>query len=560
MLSQLIISNFALIENVIMEPESGLNVLTGETGAGKTILIGALGILRGNRAQTEYIRKGENSASVEGYFTFENFHFSSEYLENYGLSLHGEDGVLLRREISLLGKNKCYINGKMVPLTLYAEIAKKMLDIHGQNQEQSLLKSERQMQLVDRYGKQLIETLLVHVKKYYEQKKSYKEALENLKKNSASAQKEMDFLAFQIDEIDKRKLIRGEEEELRAESKYLSHLEEIVERMQRAYDSLWDTGKALENIDEACRELEKLKEYGAVYASAYAVAQDAYYNLEEVARELNSNLSGIEFDADQLNAIEERLGEINYLRKKYGTTIDEILNFREQAQTRLEQFQNLDEELEQLSVAMEKAQKEYDLQCALLHEKRMLAGQDLGKQITNRLHDLSLANAYLSVDITPAKESEKGTDRITFIFSPNVGEGARSLARIASGGEISRIMLAIKTILAKEDEIGILVFDEVDTGVGGESLVSVAKHLSALGENKQVFCVTHSPQLAAFADCHFRISKSIKEERTITNVNKLDKQAKTDEIFRMLGGEKMEGSREQAGLILESASRLKNHQ
>lgn len=554
MLQQLIITNFALIENISIEPEPGLNVLTGETGAGKTILVGALGVLRGNRAQTEYIRKGEESASVEGFFRAEG---KKDIDFALGSEIDYEEGILLRREISIKGKNKCYINGKMVPLNLYAEMAKSLLDIHGQNQEQSFLKAERQLQLVDRYGKQAIKPLLVKVSSSFRARKEILKQMQDLEFESAEAAREIDFLSFQIEEIEQKNLVLGEEEKLRAESRYLTNLDEINNRAREAYDLLQEQEQALDKIDGAIRAVEKIKEYDSVFLGTAEAMQNAYYSLEETARDLNGYLQNMEYEETRLDEVEGRLGEINFLKKKYGTTIEEILRYKEKAEKRLEQFSNKDETLMGLKKNYKSVDDEYQKICKELHEIRMKAAKGLGTKITELLHELSMKNATLLVETKPAPETASGTDKIEFSFSPNMGEGRRPLAKIASGGEIARIMLAIKTILSKEDDINILVFDEVDTGVGGESLLSVAKNLSALGRNKQVFCVTHAPQLAAFADCHFRISKEIEKGRTKTLVEKLDTERKQTELHRMLGGAQIAGTTEQARLLMNSALKLK---
>lgn len=555
MLQQLIINNFALIENISIEPEQGLNVLSGETGAGKTILIGALGVLRGNRAQTEYIRKGEESASVEGFFLLDA---QQTPVLDLGLDLDYKEGILLRREISIKGKNKCYINGKMVPLNLYAELAKSLLDIHGQNQEQSLLKSDRQLQLVDRYGKQDTIPLLTGVSKSFLERKDLMRAMKELELESAEAAREIDFLSFQIEEIEQKKLVPGEEETLRSESRYLSNLDEINTRARETYSLLQEQNQALDKIDAASRELEKITEFDALFQGAAETLQSAYYSLEETARDLNGYLQNMEYDDSRLDSVERRLGEINFLKKKYGTTIEEILNFQQEAKDRLVRYSNKDETLSELKKRYQVVNEEYGSLCAKLRDARISAGGGLGLRITQLLRKLSMKNAELTVEMESANETISGSDRVVFSFSPNVGEGARPLAKIASGGEIARIMLAIKTILSKEDEIDILVFDEVDTGVGGESLLAVAKNLSVLARNKQVFCVTHAPQLAAFADCHFRIEKNVENGRTKTLIDKLNREQRKSEIHRMLGGAEITGTAEQARLLIDSAVRMKN--
>lgn len=553
MINQLLVTNFALIENLEMEPQEGLHVLTGETGAGKTILVGALGLLRGNRAQPEYIRRGAETASVEGFFTF------STPPDGWppDLDLDPAEGIRLRREISARGKNKCYLNGRMVTLQAYQEIAARFFDIHGQNQEQSLLRPERQMAVLDASGREEIAALRDRVRRLYGIRQAIARDLRALEEESRQAEQELSSLRFQVEEIDKHHLQPGEEEELRTESRRLGNQEEIRERTLRVLDSLREPGQVLERLAGAMADLEKLGEYDPRFREWQETVQGAYYELEETARSLSGSGQELEYEPGRLDAVEERLGQIQFLKKKYGTDVEEILRAREEAAARLSRFENREEEIGSLRAGYEAADREYREGCAALHAAREQQAGILSGQINALLRELGLPGARIRIALEPGRESETGTDQVCFLFCPNVGEGFSPLSRIASGGEISRIMLAIKTILAQADDMDTMVFDEVDTGVGGEALVQVARSLHRLARDKQVFCVTHSPQLAAFADLHFRITKGVRDQRTRTSIQSLSETERVAEMARMLGGAGIGSSEEQAARMYASVRKMK---
>lgn len=556
MLKQLVITNFALIEHVVIDPEEGLNLLTGETGAGKTILIGALGILKGNRAQTEFIRKGTDTATVEGFFDNRQAIIQAQEV---GINVDDDDGILLKREISFNGKNPCYVNGQRVPLSVYNQVAHNLLDIHGQNQEQSLLETDRQRQLLDRFGKKELTEYLPEIASIFVGKNTLMKRLDKLRSEAGTAEREMDFLRFQIAEIEEKDLSPDEEVQLNQESKQLNHAEEIIAGCEKIHQLLQDPGGALEKIYAANQQIQKMLPFNDDFELHYKLVEEMYFNLEDIAHQISHYVHDVEYDGPRLNQVEQRLQDIFHLKKKYGPSIEDVLNFQASAKRKLEGFENLDEDLQDLQVTLEKKQERYQVLSKILHQQRLAIAVVLADAITEQLKALHLNRASLRIGVENSRETKYGSDEVIFYFSPNPGEGEMPLAKVASGGEIARIMLAVKTILADVDDIDVMVFDEIDTGVGGEALISVAKNLSGLASGKQVFCVTHSPQLAAFADCHFRIEKATDKDRTKTNIKKLATEEKISELYRMLGGKEIEGAYQQAIMLIESAKKMKSH-
>ncbi len=552
MLEQLVIRQFALIDNVSMEPAGGLNLLTGETGAGKTIVTGALGILMGKRASADLIRRGENAASVEGFFSLEPGSIHSRLEE---LGAEPEDGaVLLRREISRTGKNRCLINGKMVPLSLYSAVGTLLMDIHGQNQEQALLNPARQLELLDNFGGRELWEKKEEVRSAWDAWRKAKEELKELDSSLEEAAREAEYLRFVVEEIGRTDPRPGEDTELELEKRRLSNLESIFQGISGAYESLTGAGGTLETLDGAAGLLEKAARFDGSLEETEKTLRETYWLLEEVARDLRVRATDPDFEEGRLAQVEDRLAALSFLRKKYGGSLEAVLETRQKAADRLALVDDREEELERRRKREDACRQQYLLLAEELGGRRRSAAGELGRRISEILKHLSMPLARLEISLDQDRPGPQGTDRAEFLFAPNPGEGLASLARIASGGEISRVMLAVKVILADADDTGILVFDEVDTGIGGEAIVAVAENLSRLGEMKQVFCVSHSPQLASFADVHFRIEKHFDGSRTTTRVTRLDGESRREEIARMLGGQgNIEGVETQAAQMLRSA-------
>ncbi len=557
MLQQLSIQNYALIESLRIEPEEGLNLLTGETGAGKTIVTGALAVLTGGRATVDMIRKGEEEAFVEGFFDVED-PGKAVLLESWGIEDPAE-GLLLRREIARRGKNRCLINGRMVPLNVYRDVGALLIDIHGQNQEQSLLRADRQLALLDRTAGPELTTLRREVASLWKERSEAAQMLEALNSHVAEDAREADFLTYQLKEIEAADLTPDEKEELERERNKLANLETLFRGTRQMVDWLTESGGVLENLGAAMEESGRLEVFDSALDEPGDVLRDAYYNLEETARDIRSYHESLDFETGRLNEIETRLADIHFLEKKYGGSVEAVLAFAEKAREQLSLIENRDEEITRWTGIHKEKVRLYGQKAEALTALRRQAAERLGEQMTGVVRRLSLPHARLEIAVTEGAPGPGGIDRVAFMFSPNPGEGLAPLARIASGGEVSRVMLGVKVILADADDIGILVFDEVDTGIGGEAIVSVAENLSRLARGKQVFCVSHAPQLAAFGDCHFRIEKRYDGSRTRTGIAKLDEAGRIGEIARMLGGEgNIEGVQDQARKMLQSARNRRN--
>lgn len=554
MLEEIRIQNFALIESVSLKPGPGLNLFTGETGAGKTILIGALGILKGDRAQSDYIRKGKESASVEGFFDDEKAVLRAQ---EAGIEARAGEGLLLKRQLHSSGKNICYVNGQRLPLSSYRQIAQGLVDIHGQNQDQGLLKASRQGQLLDRFGDLDFQEDLVHLARLFEEQKKARALLETQKEKAASANRQMDFLSYQISEIDEKDPAIDEDLHLEEESKRLSHAEDIAELSETIRQLLSSEDGALTKIYAAKEAMDKLASYQKDYEERAKDLEEVYYNLEDLAHHMADADLDLSFDPLRLDQVEKRLQDLFFLKKKYGSSIQEVLSFRDQARAQLEELENMDQEIYALEEKLRALEGDYQLVADRVHQVRLRLGKSLATDMTARLKDLHLKEASLRIGLSAKEPGPLGTDRVDFYFSPNPGEGEMLLSKIASGGELARIMLALKTILSHVDDIEVMVFDEIDTGVGGQALVSVAKYLALLARDKQVFCVSHAPQLAAFADGHFLIKKKSSQERTVSEVLWLAESDRVEEIYRMLGGQEIEGARDQAKDFLLSAQKMK---
>ena len=539
MLLSLFIRNFGIIELLTMDLHKGLNVLTGETGAGKSIIIEALQLALGGRASSDYIRTGAEKALVQA--TFIRLPSLDSLLKEQGIDAT-EDGILfLSREVARSGKNICRINGQVVSLGFYRGIGRNLADLHVQHEQNSLLDQERQLELLDRFGGKEVLEHLEEVRSIF---KKWDSARLNFKKISGSAAeraRRLDTLRYQIEEINFANLKPGEEEELLAEKTMLANAERISELAAKAYTLLYDgcDGRtaARDLLAEAANTLKSLAQLDKRTESIHAALQNALYLIEDIAREISSCRDGAEYSPNRLNAVEERLEMIKRLKKKYGNSISEVQEFFYSAGQELAHLENLEDKLEDSEKQLSDLADAYNRAALKLGAARKLAGVQLEKDMTGELGFLELGRLEFRLGFFElANPSASGREQIDFLISPNPGEPLKPLAKIASGGELSRIMLALKVLLAKADEIPVLVFDEVDTGIGGRALQAVAEKLSRLGEHRQVICVTHSAQVASHARAHHRIIKDFEGERTITRIELLDDTERLEELARMLGG------------------------
>ena len=566
MLKEIKIQNFAIIENLVVNFESGLNVLTGETGAGKSIIIDALNLLLGGRADTDSIRTGETTALIEGLFQITNRETLS-LVEEIGVET--EDGELhIKRQVSNSGKNRCLLNDSQITVSTLAKIGDRLVDLHGQHDHQTLLHPEIHVDLLDLFGKSKQSR-----DKYFKEFLEYQSLVKNLQSLNTSQQERLqkeEFLGFQISEIDSANLSEGEEEVIMTEKNKLQHSEKTREALQRSQTLLADqSGSILENLRQILKELEPFIEIYSDLASPFERSQSAFYELEDVENALRSHNQSLDFNPEQLEKIEDRLAEINGLKRKYGNSIAEILLKREKFATELGQLTINEENTKKLVEEINKKEQVVSKLAIELAEKREIGAKSLKQGVEKELKELHMNGVRFGVDFnypadtegfvefrnTKLKPTSIGLGTLEFLFSPNPGEELRPLAKIASGGELSRIMLALKSILNKQDTIPVMIFDEVDTGIGGRVAEKIGDKLKKVAEDKQVFCITHLPQIAGRATTHYRVEKQVHGKRTRSGIRQLDFQERVEEIARMSSGEKItQASLQHARELIEPSS------
>lgn len=546
MLRELNIKNLAVIEQLRIEFGEGLNVFTGETGAGKSIIIDALSLALGERASSDLIRSGCEEAVVEAAFELngEGFKEVSSVLASQGIEAGAGEGIIVRRVLSASGKSRAYINGSLTTLSTLGSIGAMLADIHGQHEHQSLLSLERQMQLLDSFGG--LVPLRERAGDIYRRLQETRQALTELDaKEREKAQRE-DLLRYQINEIDAARLSPGEDEALSLEQNVLSNAERLAGLASAADDALYSSeGSVLSGLKRAINALRDISAIDHRISPALELLETGRAQIEEAAREVLGYKDEVSFDPKRLEEIEDRLYLIQKLKKKYGATIEDIISYRQTAAAELEKIEKSGEEMERLGREMDMLKTELTKAVHELGRGRASAAGELEKRVEDELARLGMKKTRFSVRITQEegddttdglKAGPRGADRVEFLISPNPGEEPRPLAKVASGGELSRIMLALKTILIEGDRIPTLVFDEVDAGIGGAVAEEVGKRLRKISEKRQVFCITHLPQIASMAKQHFGVSKTVRHERTITEVALLSKKERIAEIARMLGG------------------------
>ncbi len=565
MLSDLIVRNYALIDNLHMEFERGFNVLTGETGAGKSILIGALGVILGNRVDTSTMRSGAEEMLVSGSVTVEGNDEAKKWLGEHGIEI--EDGkVILRRSIKKNGRSVIYIQSVPVTRSDLSAFTSLIFDLHGQHEHQSLLKTENHRKLLDRFGRN--EELVIRYSRVFKELSELRERYSRLLKNEMDRNRKIELLQYSINEIESAALREGEEEELTEELKVLSNYEKLFGLVEAAYGNISENKNgALAYLRSARGELTQASDIDKNLVGIARELEDSFYTLEEIAEKIRDYRENIQFDPERLSVAEERLSLIRSLEKKYGRTIGEVLGYLEMAKRELEDLENWEDE----KVTLEKsiAGKEAELRqlAGELSEKRKRAASIIEKKIESELKDLGMQNVRFKVTVEERK-GEKGNiiygshgkDSVEFLISPNKGEPFKKLKNIASGGEVSRVMLAIKTILAESDNIDTLVFDEIDVGIGGEVAISVGEKLKNIASRKQVLCITHLATIAVQADNHIKVEKVVRNGRTVTEVKNVKGDERVKEIARMLAGDKETStSLKYAGELLAKYAKNEKH-
>ena len=530
MITSLHIKNIGIIDEININLNEGFNVLTGETGAGKTLIIDSLQIIAGGRFSKEIIRRGENQSYVE----------MSLYLPNKGFE---EDTVIVSREMNIKGKNLCKINGRLVTVSELKEFMKDIIDIHGQNDNQSILDNSTHISLIDGFADSEISNVKNEYTELYKEYQLTKKALNDNYGDDREKQRKLDLLKYEVEEIENANLKIGEEEEIEEKRKIISSSEKIVNNLQEAEMQISEN--VIENLNIAIRSMEKIETYKEEYATLVGELKNAYYELQEAARDISSNREDIYFDEEEQKEIEERWDLIHSLKRKYGNTIEEILKYKEEKSEEINQIENLDEYILSLKKQKQKLEKQMLELANKMHLIREKYGEKLSAKINSELQDLEMKNAKFSVHFENNEETDfnkDGLDKIEFMIQTNVGEEAKPLTKIASGGEMSRIMLAIKNVLADVDKIPVLIFDEIDTGISGIAANSTGEKMKSISKNHQVICVTHQASIAAKGDYNYYISKQVVNEKTSTKIKLLSENEVINEIARISSGSISEAS------------------
>lgn len=560
MLNELSIKNFAIIETLTISFEKGLTVLTGETGAGKSIIIDAIHQLVGGRGSAEFVRHGEDKAEIEGLFQIDNDkHPCYEKAAEFGIEI--EDGmVVLRRDISRSGKSVCRINGKLVTISTLREFGGTLVDIHGQHEHQELMNDTLHLSLLDQFGLAEIGPALTEYESVYSRYESALNKLKHLSENEQKTAHRLDLILFQFEEIQKAHLKINEDEDLFEEKRKLSNFERVFEAIQSSYTALQGEQKGLDWISLVMGNLEDAAALDSSYKELYDSVSNSFYMLEDASRSLRNELDVLEYDPQRLNEIDDRLNEINQLKRKYGKTIQEILEYASGIEEEIETLQNKETHIGQLEKELASLRKDLSIEAGNLSGIRQKWAGKLTKLIHKELKDLYMAKTIFEIRFEKDEQRfyPNGMDRVEFYISTNPGEPLKPLSKIASGGELSRMMLALKSIFSKHQGITSIIFDEVDTGVSGRVAQAIAEKIFKVATGSQVLCISHLPQVAAMADSHLYISKITKAGRTKTSVSSLNEDEKIKEIGRMISGvEITDLTKKHAKELLQIAEEIK---
>ncbi|WLR60454.1 MULTISPECIES: DNA repair protein RecN [Bacillales] len=564
MLAELSIRNFAIIEAITVSFDRGLTVLTGETGAGKSIIIDAIGLLVGGRGSAEFVRYGTKKAEIEGLFHIEPEHPTVQKLEDVGIEFT-DNMVVLRRDISNTGKSICRVNGKLVTLGILREIGQTLIDIHGQHEHQDLMQSDKHLTLLDQFGDRAISPALVEYRDIFQRYKKIQQQMKNLTENEQQMAHRLDLIQYQLEEISKAELSPNEDEELMEEKLRLGNFEKLFSALQDVYHSLHGDNKGLDWVGLAMAQLESVTDLDEELQGYHEEVANQFYLLEETAGKLNTYRDQLEFDPARLDFVEERLNEIQVLKRKYGESVEEILEYAASIEDEVDELVNREDRVEELESNLKGIKADLTVEAENLTRLRKKVASDLVEAIHHELRDLYMGKTEFAIhfnDLNNKKESfhRSGQDDIDFMISTNPGEPLKELSKTASGGELSRIMLALKSIFSKHQGITSIIFDEVDTGVSGRVAQAMAEKIQRLSSGSQVLVITHLPQVAAMADHHLYISKEeTGEGRTKTSVGNLSDEEQIEELGRMISGAEMtELTKKHARELLHQANQIKS--
>ena len=556
MILELYIKNIAIIGELRVNFGAGFNVLSGETGAGKSIIVDSVNLILGSRGDRELIKYGEKSAYVEALISLEHQGDALlALLREYGIEPEGQ--LILSRELSASGKNICRIDGRLVSLAVLREIASHLVNIYGQNQQQQLLDDKSHLALIDAFAAEPLLGLRQAVAEAYAKFAKTRKMVEELKKNAAEKERALDFLKYQIAEIQRAALKPGEEEELLLEKARIQNAEKIALNLSEAKEALSGAEGAVPRLYAAVHALLGIAKLDVRYEKLAGTLNDTYYSVEEASYDLSSLCEDVLFDEDRLEEVEDRLAVISALKRKYGGSCAEVLECLENAQQQLEQLEHSEVRLEELEAQLKKQESELDALCSRLTQQRKSCAEKLTEQISKELEDLGMPGAKIQCEFREKGYSENGRDEVSLLASLNPGQPLRHLSKVASGGEISRIMLAIKSIAAKKEEIETMIFDEIDTGISGRTAQMVAKKIARIAACRQVICVTHLAQIAAMGDKNFFIEKIEKEGNTCTVLRQLEGEEIAFEIARLSGGMHSEAAVAHGRELLQNAANIK---
>ena len=532
MLSLLHIENIAVIEQADISFDQGFNILTGETGAGKSIVIDAISAILGERAYRDMIRTGATKASVRAIFTdVPEFDWFAENGVTY------DPETVIQREIYLDGKNICRVNGSLITVSILRKLGIQLINIHGQHDSASLFDEANHLIYLDEFAENGA-LRGVYLEKYT-QVDALRQQIRKMTMDEGEKMRRMETLRFQIAQIEKAELEPSEDEALENRRKILQNAEKLSDGIHAAVECLYGSDEsdgAASLLAEAERELARLSRYTDAYAQLHEKIADLMYQVQDAAEEAREARDDLSYSADELEQIEARLDVIHKLRKRYGATCEEILQYLESAKQELDEIEFADDHLEKLKKKLKKAEQEAWEAAKQLRSSRLEAAELLSQRILTELAQLDMPRVQFRCTFTEQELAANGADAVAFYMSANAGEALKPMSKVASGGELARIMLAMKNVLAEKDQISTLVFDEVDTGVSGRAAQKVAQKLRSVARHKQVLCVTHLPQLAALADTHFRIAKDERDGRTYTTVTPLDLEGRKLELARIIGG------------------------
>ena len=540
MLRTLSVRNFAIIDRLDLEFGPGFNVLTGETGAGKSIIMDALNLLLGGRAGVEMVRGGAERATIDAVFDVTASPELRALVAELGFDLE-DDQLFVSREVAANGKSACRIGGRPAGVSQLKALGEWLVDLHGQHEHQSLLAVARHLDMLDDWGGKPVQSLRSDVAVAFQKVQSLRREKEDLEKDARERAHLLDLYQFQVKEIGEARLTVGEDEELQTEHNRVANAQRLAEAAlaAAAFLSGEDGGGALESLATAARTLEEAAGLDPTLAPMLESLRSAAYELTETERDLVRYQDEIEFDPERLEQIEERLETLRTLKRKYGDSVEEVLAYGAETAAKLETLSNSEERGAQLDVEIGKADKRLRELCARLSTARAKAGKEFQTITLSELRELALEKARFEVHTTQGEPNAKGTDRVEFLISTNPGEPLRPLAKVASGGEISRVMLAIKAALARQEALPTMVFDEIDVGVGGRTSSVIADKMATLAKSAQILCITHLAQIASRGQYHYYIEKQVKGDRTVVTVVPLTPEQRVSEIARMIGGAKV---------------------